>query len=436
MASSFGAFPKVVRDQRRKFQDETESSPDLFIRYTSVQHLDVARAALAKLLNVPLNETVFVQNATTGVNTALRNLAYAPGDVIVYFATAYAACAKTVASLTETTPLQARKVEYQFPISHGEIVQRFKDVVKQAKDEGLNVRVALLDTIVSQPGVRFPFEELVEVCRAEGVLSCVDGAHGVGHIPLDLGKLDADFFVSNCHKWLYTPRGCAVFHVPKRNQHLIRTTLPTSHGFLLASSDKPSPTNPLAVSEGATKTSFEGLFEFVATVDDSPYLCIPTALEFRDKVCGGEDRIMKYCESLAREAGDLLAEALGTEVMCEPGIDPKDAAASQIRRCAMSNVRTPIAVVDETVAPTVPAGARAVISSQQAAFLCRWLEKEMLYTYNTVVPHFAHGGWIWLRLSGQVYLELEDFKWFAGVEKELIERVIKGEAAMEALKIV
>lgn len=186
--------------EQRKFQDETELSPDIFIRYKQPRYLDEARKAIAKLLNVPTNETVFVPNATTGVNTVLRNLVYVRDDVIVYFVTAYPACEKAILSLVETTPVQARRVEYDFPISHEEIVNRFLDVVRQAKGEGLNVRVALLDVVVSMPGVRFPFESLVKACQDEDILSCIDGAHGVGHVPLDLDALGADFFVSNCHK--------------------------------------------------------------------------------------------------------------------------------------------------------------------------------------------------------------------------------------------
>ena len=93
---------------------------------------------------------------------------------------------------------------YDYPVSDEDLVKKFQEAVARLKGEGKNVRVALFDTIVSLPGVRVPFERLVEVCREEGVLSCIDGAHGVGHIPLDLGKLNPDFFVSNCHK--YDPR--------------------------------------------------------------------------------------------------------------------------------------------------------------------------------------------------------------------------------------
>lgn len=139
-------------------------------------------------------------NATTGVNTVLRNLVYAPGDVIVYFATIYGACENTVKYLCETTEARAARVEYTYPIEDDELVRRFRDVVRREQEAGRRVKVAIFDTVVSMPGLRVPFEALVEACRELGVLSLIDGAHGVGQLDLNLSELDADFFVSNCHK--------------------------------------------------------------------------------------------------------------------------------------------------------------------------------------------------------------------------------------------
>lgn len=156
---------------------------------------------IARLVHAPVDECVFVKNASTGTNTVLRNLIFNQGDIVVYFATVYDAVYKTLLSLMETTPLQIRQVEYTFPITHAEIVRRFLEVVHSARRDGLTVRAAVFDTIVSVPGVRFPFEELTKACREEGVLSIIDGAHGVGQIPLNLGELNPDFFVSNCHKY-------------------------------------------------------------------------------------------------------------------------------------------------------------------------------------------------------------------------------------------
>jgi len=68
------------------------------------------------------------------------------------------------------------------------------------ESKGGKVRIAVFDTVVSAPGVRMPFERLTQKCKELGVMSCIDGAHGVGHLNIDLGALDPDFFVSNCHK--------------------------------------------------------------------------------------------------------------------------------------------------------------------------------------------------------------------------------------------
>ncbi|KAH2056042.1 hypothetical protein KXW51_001487 [Aspergillus fumigatus] len=344
-SSSFGTYPVAVQTALRHFQSQVEARPDPFIRHIQPQLIDEARRAVASLLNVPTNECVFVKNASTGVNTVLRNLVFKQGDVLVYFDTVYGAVEKTLVSLTETTPLQLRKVQYQFPISHDELVR----------------------------------------------------------------------------KWLYTPRGSAILYVPLRNQHLIRTTLPTSWGFI-PSPDSPTTAPSLMRSSGSGKSAFEELFEFVATTDDTAYLCVPAALKFRSQVCGGEDRIYAYLEKLAMEAGDIVAAALGTEVMQEPGLKPGEV--SQLRRCAMATVRLPFAVSGSEQDPKT-ASARLTLQAAQAAEVAGEIQKALVRDYGTFVPVFAHGGWLWTRLSAQVYLEKSDFEWLAGVLNELCNKLVK-----------
>ncbi|KAJ9318355.1 hypothetical protein DTO271D3_1612 [Paecilomyces variotii] len=428
---SFGTYPVQVRAALRKFQQDAEARPDAFIRWEQPRALDEARVAVAKVLNVPTNECVFVKNASTGVNTVLRNLVFNEGDVIVYFATIYGAMEKTIISISETTPVRGLKVEYEFPISHDELVKRFRDVVVGAKQKGLNVRLAVFDTIVSMPGVRFPFEKLVEACREEGILSLIDGAHAIGQIQLNLAQLDPDFFVSNCHKWLYTPRGCAVLYVPVRNQHLLRTTLPTSWGFIPRPDSLPTVRSVLPSPE-SPKSPFELLFQFVASTDDSPYLCTPTAIKFRQEVCGGEERIYSYLEELANQAGDIVAAALGTEVLQEPDLLPGQV--SQIRRCAMVTVRLPLAVGNNNNNNNVSnnkSSHTTLLSPTVVPDVIDWMQKTMVDKYGTFVPVFQHGSWLWTRLSAQIYLEKSDFEWLAGVLKELCETVARGEVSGE-----
>lgn len=143
--------------------------------------------------------------------------------------------------------------------------------------------MAVFDTVSSLPAARMPFEQLTEICRANKIYSCIDGAHGIGQFPLDLTTLDPDFFMSNCHKWLHVPKPCGMLHVPVRNQHLLRATIPTGFNFV------PKPGQPRFVAN----------FASLSTLDDSPNACIEAALLWRSKVMWRElhGRSLQYPRS-------------------------------------------------------------------------------------------------------------------------------------------
>ena len=197
---AFGTYPKSVRDDFHRWQDMSEARPDTWMRYDYPKHLDSAIATIASFLGVPAEEVALVQNATTGINTVLRSLRFEDGDFIVHFSTVYGTCAKTVAYLKETTPLQSASIELGYPIDDSEVVKKFRATVEKLVEDGKRIRVALFDIISSVPGVRVPWQRLVDECKAFGILSLIDGAHSVGHIQLDLVKHQPDFFVSNLHK--------------------------------------------------------------------------------------------------------------------------------------------------------------------------------------------------------------------------------------------
>jgi selenocysteine lyase/cysteine desulfurase len=65
-AGSFGSYSLPVRNALRGYQKLAEAAPDRFLRYQYIDLLDKARERIAKLLNAPAEECVFVQNATSG----------------------------------------------------------------------------------------------------------------------------------------------------------------------------------------------------------------------------------------------------------------------------------------------------------------------------------------------------------------------------------
>jgi len=198
---SFGAYPRLVHDAQDSYTKLAQERPDVFIVYDLPEFIDQSREAISPLVGAHVDEVVFVPNATTGVNTVLRNLEFKEHDVIVYFSTIYDSCLKTVASIAERTPVTYESILLNHPIEDAEILRRFRHRVIELKRQGRIVKVAMFDTVLTFPGARMPWEDLVVACRELGILSLIDGAHGIGHIDLThLGKVSPDFFVSNCHK--------------------------------------------------------------------------------------------------------------------------------------------------------------------------------------------------------------------------------------------
>lgn len=193
------------------------------------------------------------------------------------------------------------------------------------------------------------------------------------------------------------PRGCALLYVPFANQHLIKTTYPTSGGY------QP----PEVRAKMATTEYFVGLFVKVSTNDTTPYACIPAALKFRQDVCGGEDKIREYCERIAREGGARMAEIFNTEVL--------ENETQTLRRCCFTNVRLPLSLTQ--------LGATA----SEGTSIAKWIQEKTPEEYETYIPTKFFEGVFWSRVSGQIYLTMEEFEWAAETLLDLCRRVQAGE---------
>ncbi|KAF9882507.1 hypothetical protein CkaCkLH20_00543 [Colletotrichum karsti] len=408
---SFGGYPNTVRAALRRYQDAAEAEPDRFIRYVFPDLLRRSRSLLASHLNCPVDELVLCPNVTTATNTVLRNLQWGDGDRVIYTSGVYGALEKTIESVLEDTNSIGVKIDLDLPSKPDEIVSKFRSALQREKQackqtgEG-TLKLAIFDTIVSMPGLLMPFEEMTKVCREEGVLSMIDGAHGLGHIPIDLEKLNPDFFTSNCHKWLFVPRAVAAFFVPKRNQHLIRTTFPTSHGFVPRSLGKGMVHDPMPSS--AEPNQMIRQFEYFGTMDGAPYCCIEEALRFFDVVCGGHEAVRLYCTDLARRAEELFVETLGTESF---GI-------TEAERVFFAQVRMPIQVGDDRGKGQVPL--------EDVGLVTDWMHKAFADQFRTYMYLLFYRGAWWARLSAAVYVDFEDCQYAAKVLKDVSEQVRSG----------
>ncbi len=227
-------------------------------------------------------------------------------------------------------------------------------------------RLALLDHITSPTGLLMPIEDLISGMKERGVHVLVDGAHGPGHVPLDLEALGADFYTGNCHKWMGTPLGTALLHCRREHQEWLR---------------------PAVVSNGRNtplvngRTRFQEEFQWTGTFDPTPWMCIPVALSvMAEMVPGGWSEVMARNRALAVDARDLLGEGLGQEAMV-----PNDLLS------AMVSFRLPDGDADALHGQLVDAGLEVPVMA-----------------WPPTPPGSQHGRI--LRVSCQLYNDLSDYE--------------------------
>ncbi|KAG0356205.1 PLP-dependent transferase [Gamsiella multidivaricata] len=372
---SYGTFTRSVQDNMMKWHNFAEQNPDRWVRLDLKPTLRKIRSQLGEFMNCDVDELALVQNTTAGVNAVLRSLEFVPGDRILQLSTGYINVDKTVHYICDThKDVEIVEVPVVMPMTDQEIVYQVEKTVQDqlTKKDGTRIRLAMVDWISSVPAVVHPIKPLVDMLQSYGILVFVDGAHAIGQVPVDLSYLGADFFITNCHKWLYSVRGSAVLYVQKKHQDLI---------------------HPVAI-QGDYKTGYEHEFSWNGTMDYSSMLSIEGALEFRKQY--GEKAIVHYTHKLAVQGGRIMAEILGTDVLT-----PHD---QQVGN--MVNVRLPIKNIDHPKIATPD-----------------YLIRHLMDKYNLFSPSYKHGGYFWTRVSSQIYLELEDFVHLGHVWKEVVEEL-------------
>ena len=58
----------------------------------------------------------------------------------------------------------------------------------------------------------------------------------MGQVEINLTHLQPDFYISNAHKWFFTPKSCAFLHAPQYQAHFY--PLVVSHGYHYQDTDK------------------------------------------------------------------------------------------------------------------------------------------------------------------------------------------------------
>jgi len=241
----------------------------------------------------------------------------------------------------------------------------------------LTQKICVIDHLTSSTAVVLPIKRFIDIAHRKGTMILVDGAHAIGHVPIDIKNLDPDFYTSNFHKWLYAPRGCAFLYINKKYQDQIV---------------------PLSISHGQNY-SLNSRFSFTGTRDYTPFLCLKSCFKFFDAI-GGEEA-HAYQRTLVREAYQLLITKWGTGGILTQYQD------EYIGKFAL--IKLPNSNVD------FPGNS----VSEKAIHI-----QNLLYEkYKIENPFNVLNDELYIRISAQVYNELSDYEYLANSMLELFKIV-------------
>ena len=295
---SFGACPQPVFEAYQRWQRELEWQPVEFLGRRFDDLMREARSVLANFVGADADEITYVTNATVGLNTIARSLDLRPGDEVVTTDHEYGALDRTWRFLCEKSGAQYIRQPIGVPIENADAA--IEAVWAAVTDR---TRALFLSHITSPTAITLPVKPLIDRARERGILTIIDGAHAVGQIDLNLHDLGADFYSSNCHKWLMSPKGSAFLYARRAVQHLVEP-LVVSWGW---QSEKPS------------SSRFIDEQEWQGTRDIAAYLSVPAAIKFfRDQ---DWPSVRQQCHALVRYARQQATALTGL-----PSFTPDDAA--------------------------------------------------------------------------------------------------------------
>lgn len=293
---SFGACPRPVFEAYRRWQEELERQPVEFLGRRFRALLRDARQALANAVGAEPDDLVYVPNATTALNIAARSLPFGRGDEVLSTDHEYGAMRRLWSAVCAERGARYVEAPVDVPVRSAEEIadQVWAHVTPRT-------RVLFASHITSPTSLILPLESLIRRAREQRITTVIDGAHAVGQIPVDLGRLGADIYAATCHKWLCGPKGSGFLYVRRDLQPLIR---------------------PLIISWGEEAedrgaSPFLDELEWQGTRDPAAYLAVPAAIAFQRT--HGWDRVRAAAHALAAEARRRIGAVTGLPPLSPDG---------------------------------------------------------------------------------------------------------------------
>lgn len=175
------------------------------------QETKQTRQAIAQELGTTSDTITLTEDVTVGCNIALWGIDWRLGDHLLLTDCEHPGIIAAAQELERRFGIEVSTCPLQATVNQGDPVAVIASHLKP------NTRLVVLSHILWNTGQVLPLAEIVAACRSYShtrpVRVLVDAAQSVGVLPLNLNKLQPDFYAFTGHKWWCGPEGLGGLYV-------------------------------------------------------------------------------------------------------------------------------------------------------------------------------------------------------------------------------
>eukprot|EP01038_Epipyxis_sp_PR26KG_P007814 gene7814-10615_t len=392
---AFGGVLEELSKEQASWSAKCEENPLKFYDRDLLPCIAYVVRVVSKYFNCPSDELVPIQNVTSGLNAIINSLVLDEGDQLLCLSLTYGSTKKILKAKAQSSKSKLIIVDIPFPIlSSEDIIESIKSYLNN------NVKAVVLDQITSNTALSLPIIEIAKLCKSFGAIVIIDAAHvmmsnkvsiypsestrdsSLSTEQLTISEV-ADFWLTNGHKWLSAPKGCAFLWVSPQMKNKLRPSI-ISHGYQPGGDDM----------KYCLPDRLLSSFIWDGCRDYSAILCVPSAIKFWECYPHvGEDGCRHYMQTLLREATELL--------MNEWKLDEFDMIAPYHLRKKSPMALIPLPVKVGTIRDT------RLGMTDDYAFQ---LQEHLHHNHKIEVPIKCLEGRLFVRISSHIYNSIDQYQ--------------------------
>mmetsp|Transcript_26489 Transcript_26489/g.39186 ORF Transcript_26489/g.39186 Transcript_26489/m.39186 type:complete len:509 (+) Transcript_26489:54-1580(+) len=398
---AFGGSLRCTYTRAEEWRRYLEAQPLRFFDRDLLPHLVYSARRLADFVKADRHGIALLPNVTTGLNAVLagytREYQHPKTSKILLWDISYGSVKKMARTYCKNVIEIPFQSEYACMVREG-VKERESNLAIEDEDMFLTAledtltsvssdndanwenTLFLMDHTTSNTALNLPINRLSRRAKEAGMITVVDGAHGLFAQDIDFSKtLDAsviDIYISNGHKWLCCPRGVAFMYCPRKElrETILRQPAVISHG----------------VDDGyLSRFLWDGCRDYAAQ------LSLPVALDYWERA---DPSLMRtWMNSKLVDGIRIIAEHWYPQYA-----DDDEYWAGNVTLGSMS-LHSPMALVK-----LPPAICGSLLRSKKTSTDAKRIQ-DFLYNDNIEAPIKCINGVLFVRLSCHIHNDLKEF---------------------------